>query len=226
MKVADVVKDMLYNNYIYVGNYKFYPCEIELYVNGDPYKHMNVRQNIDNVFYVHRCGKEEYSSYKGGNYKGLDYVLTNKISILIRSIIYDNIIIEGPSLVVDHIIKVTGHTQQELESVLKLGTTTRDKSKIYIGTRVGLTLKKCPNHYSIRLDWAKFLLKPYRFSTIIPKKYKDSFLAYNINRTDITIKSPRIKEEYEYGIQSYNDGIDIYPSMTLLNIAGYMSALS
>lgn len=174
--------------------------EVEFYKDGDPYKHMNERQKKSKSFYVHRSGKLESSSYKAGTYKGIDYVDTENISILIRSVrIIDNssTIIEGPCKVVDFLCQTFGVTLSELENTLQLRTTADLPLNISVmrfhhnianyGARVGLTLKRCPNLPCRKdsipndtMEWLKYLSAPLRAARYLPSKHRNLFYIGNI----------------------------------------------
>jgi hypothetical protein len=92
-------------------------CEIEFYLNSpthsDAYVHTNEDQTKKGTWYFHRYNN---GTYKNGTFKGLDIVLNSGINLenkeriyasaLIRTIIDINQrkIIEGPCLVVNHIL--------------------------------------------------------------------------------------------------------------------------
>jgi hypothetical protein len=111
-----------------------------------------------NQWYFHRAGKHPNSKYKGGTYKGLDLTFGNPNQyggILIRAIqsITDQRVIDGPSKVVDEILRLTGVNRiEELVKNISLDVTVEDSLylktasslshlSICKGPRVGLSLK-------------------------------------------------------------------------------------
>lgn len=102
-----------------------YPKEIEVYYYKvgefeDNSVHKNELQ-IDNRnhFYIHRFGTKRSDSYKGGNYAGLDFVVSDDKSIyytyLIRSALVNGILEIGPHKVLNAIKAASNLTEKELE---------------------------------------------------------------------------------------------------------------
>jgi hypothetical protein len=158
--------------------------EIELYFNGDDhgddFTHGDPLQQELGRWYFHRLGNE----YKSGTYKGLDITLGSGGAfggVLLRGAARLSPpleLIEGPSLLVDHILRLTGSpTIRDLVGKfdlradapedaggsplsLRLDEGPGREQTIYASPRVGLTLK--------RGDVARrqrFLARPYRFLT-------------------------------------------------------------
>jgi hypothetical protein len=159
--------------------------EIEFYLYSDEHPdifcHKSAMQQEHNKWYFHKSGQSATSKYKGGTYKGLDIALGNDedyFGILIRSIQYkDEDLVNGPCNCVDHILKLCDkESVYELVESINLDIYKKDmlylkpkKSKkslftniIYTGPRVGLTLKKSGTK--------KYIFKPYRYLTSIPKE--------------------------------------------------------
>ena len=102
------------------------PKEIEVYyykkgIFEDNSVHRNdLQKNNKNHFYVHRCGTKSSDSYKGGNYVGIDFVVSDTDDVyftyLIRSaVVYDEMVI-GPHKVLEAIQKHSYLNYQEIES--------------------------------------------------------------------------------------------------------------
>ena len=127
----------LHNDYALVlGQNVIRILELETYHTSDPYTHCNERQfactdqghnliphNDGSLcsFYIHRTGTSANASYKGGSYKGID--IASNGGILIRSICsYASngqiSMIEGPSLVVDHLSSIMENLIGSSENVL------------------------------------------------------------------------------------------------------------
>lgn len=210
-----------------LGEYIMRILELETYHTTDPYTHCNDRQyartdegdfliqpNEGSItsFYLHRTGNRDISSYKGGTYKGLD--IASNGGILIRSLLVENEVIEGPSLVVDKLLSLyQGLTMEQLEVSLRLVEYEWEQqaTTFYIGARAGLSSPKDLNE-----TW--YYISQQRSAIIIPKKYKDTFFTCNIDRTDIPYKTKRYIEEYKQG----QELIEFRTGLTQLQVAGYL----
>jgi len=150
-------------------------AELEIYLNdtihNDTFTHGDEQQKNPGQWYFHKMGK----GFKGGSYKGLDITFSQSGygGILIRAImdIETKDYIDGPSLVVDHILSLTEAadiasltTKSDFnwklteKSCLYLKPDTEKKLEykpLYQSGRVGLVLRT-DNH-------ASFVLKPYRY---------------------------------------------------------------
>jgi hypothetical protein len=164
--------------------------ELEMYWTGhahaDPFTHGQQIQRQIGAWYFHRSGER----YRGGTYKGLDITFGSSEAfggILIRSVervatARDRAgaaaLIDGPCLVVDHILELTESRSIE-ELVGRLGAgpmiAPRDHRSplhvelddgpgrgqaIYATARIGLTLKKGATEARQR-----YIARPYRFLT-------------------------------------------------------------
>lgn len=153
--------------------------EVEVYYHSvahpDPFAHKEPVQLEGGRWYFHRTRGE----YRGGSFKGLDLAFGDGVAfggILFRGLAKpDGTVVDGPSLLVDHLLKSTGHpTVADLDNVI--GTkvawdtsqplvlastkTTLDRS-VFRSARVGLTLKRYkprPNDPA-----AAFVLRRYRY---------------------------------------------------------------
>ncbi|CAG8499519.1 11148_t:CDS:1 [Paraglomus occultum] len=115
----NIANVLLVNTYLYLPNDEVYSIvEVEFYLrdtasnHADPYTHGDVHQLTCGEWYFHRVGK---NGYRGGTRKGVDLTfgsIKRNIygGILIRSIKNERSgdVIEGPSLVVDQILKACG----------------------------------------------------------------------------------------------------------------------
>ena len=103
----------LLNDTLLLNSICIRPKEIEVYYYqenkfDDNSVHQNeLQRNNKNHFYIHRWGKGKTDSYKGGNYPGIDFVISDDentyYSYLIRSAIIDNEPIVGPHKVLEKI---------------------------------------------------------------------------------------------------------------------------
>jgi hypothetical protein len=134
--------------------------EVEAYYHGagheDPFAHRDPVQLTAGRWYFHRTGGQ----YRGGSFKGLDLACGDGTAFggfLIRGVaLPDGSVIDGPSLTVDHILKLTGQPGvKALDGViagrlawadglpLQLVTTqVVERHPVLTSLRVGLTLKK------------------------------------------------------------------------------------
>ncbi|MBQ0155205.1 MAG: hypothetical protein KBT22_01355 [Bacteroidales bacterium] len=120
--------NFLSNKFIVVNGVKIYPKEIEVYyfkkgVYEDNSVHQNeLQQNHHNRLYIHRWGKTKNDPYKGGNYPGIDFVISDEEScfhtFLLRSVVINGELITGPHKVLEA-IKVASKSAnyQELEDM-------------------------------------------------------------------------------------------------------------
>lgn len=125
-KLQNEAAHFLTESKLMVSGLAILPKEIEVYYYKegdfeDSSVHRNIlQQNNQNHFYIHRWGIKKEDSYKGGNYPGIDFVLSNEkdiyYSYLIRSAVVDNDIHVGPHKVLEAIIDKSGLTTNELES--------------------------------------------------------------------------------------------------------------
>ena len=102
------------------------PKEIEVYyyrkgIFEDNSVHRNdLQKNNKNHFYVHRCGTKSSDTYKGGNYAGIDIVVSDTDDVyftyLIRSAIVNDEMVVGPHKVLEAIQRNSNLSYQELES--------------------------------------------------------------------------------------------------------------
>lgn len=102
------------------------PKEIEVYyyksgVFEDDSVHQNdLQKHNKNHFYVHRCGTKSSDSYKGGNYAGIDFVVSDTDDVyytyLIRSAIVNNEMVIGPHKVLEAIRRHSNLEYLEIES--------------------------------------------------------------------------------------------------------------
>ncbi|QEL14697.1 hypothetical protein [Limnoglobus roseus] len=153
--------------------------EVELYYHGpaheDPFAHRDPVQQQVGVWYFHRTG----GTYRGGSFKGLDLAFGSPgvFSGLLFRGLEDSAgrFVDGPSLLVDHILKKTGaKSVRELDagiadrvawdasSPVHLMRLPEPESRpIYRAARVGLTLKRA----TLGDPRPQFLRKDYRFLT-------------------------------------------------------------
>ena len=157
-------------------------AELEAYYHGpahpDPFAHRDPVQLDAGRWYFHRTG----GAYRGGSFKGVDLTLGDgraTFGVLVRAVVApDGTRIDGPSLVVDHLLARTGEgtvaalaartaafpawaTSAPLALVARDTPDTPDILPVLATARVGLTLRR-----GARLANAPWYLgQPYRYLT-------------------------------------------------------------
>lgn len=168
-KVAELV---LRRATLRMGDARARVLEVEGYVRArwhpDPFAHADPVQNTLGRWYFHRAG----GTYRGGTFKGVDLTFgggSARAGLLIRAVAApDGARVEGPSCVVDHALRATGHaTVASLARAcdagdhdalaLALDATPRSDA-VYAGPRVGLTLRQ-----GATPERVFFLPRPYRY---------------------------------------------------------------
>lgn len=119
---------MLKENALFLDGVTIIPKEIEIYyyekgVFEDGSVHQNeLQQNNKNHFYIHRWGTKKTDPYKGGNYPGIDLVVSGTkdvyYSYLIRSAIINKKFIVGPHKVLTGIMAEGRFNEAEVENTL------------------------------------------------------------------------------------------------------------
>lgn len=154
--------------------------EAETYLHSvdhpDPFAHRDPIQLHPGRWYFHRTG----GAYRGGSFKGVDVTFgggTAYGGVLLRGLeLPDGTVIDGPSLVVDHLLKATGFpTVAALDaaiggrlvwdaaSPLALAPWAGDPRPVWRSVRVGLSLKK--RAFTPDDPTLSYLFRPDRFLT-------------------------------------------------------------
>jgi len=150
--------------------------EVEVYYHSlahpDPFAHKEPVQLEGGRWYFHRTRGE----YRGGSFKGIDLAFGDGVAyggILFRGLEKpDGTVVDGPSLLVDHLLKATGHaTVAQLDHAigtkvawdagqpLVLAAKAPDDRPVLRSARVGLTWKRRkPDDPA-----AKYVLRRYRY---------------------------------------------------------------
>lgn len=175
---SDLAEHLLNHTALVINGQTHRLKEIEFYYNGpgheDPFTHSDSHQLKTAQWYFHREG----DGYRGGSFKGLDISFGPEDAhggILIRTIeTPDGTIINGCSLCVDHMLKITqkdniatldeglldNHVWQE-ELLVHLAPHQWEAQQVIATARVGLTLKR----YYANKTMPQYIMKPYRFLT-------------------------------------------------------------
>lgn len=118
-----MARQLLFGCELSAGGGRFRPVEIEFYYHSqqhpDPFSHQQSIQRTHGLWYFHRVG----STYRGGTFKGLDLTFGGVDAfggILLRSLeSEDGSLIEGPCLVVEHLLNRTqSNSVAELDRVI------------------------------------------------------------------------------------------------------------
>src|SRR5262245_6620331 len=175
---AGIADHLLNRTRLVVADTPHRPIEIEFYYRGpgheDPFTHGDPIQSNRGLWYFHKTA----GVYRGGSFKGIDVTFgagPGRGGILFRGLESpDGTIIAGPSLVVDHVLRLCGKvTVAELDesigerfawdpsSPLQFEESPNLAKAILACARVGLSLRKARPGSTM----PKFLTRPYRFLT-------------------------------------------------------------
>ena len=169
---------MTHGYQLLAGQDRYRFCELEFYFystrHTDPFVHQTPAQKGTASWCFHQRG----GSYRGGTFKGLDISFGDKTlfgGILIRSLIHPSgTVVNGSSLVVDELMRVTGFSSlRRMDEALPRRVTAegplqiipapqqQPQPKLLTSARVGLSLKK----WGLHSDMFYFFDLPYRFLT-------------------------------------------------------------
>ena len=224
-------KELINGSQLVVNEDLFRIIEVEFYLYNDSVKdvftHCSEYQAQLGKWYFHRIG----NSFKNGSFKGLDITFGGEGSyggILIRSLQRnDGSVINGPSLVVDEILKSTNSSIKDLDDSLSDFCVNDIKSKLFIkaisntledklyhSPRVGLSLKKVSSSDYVSKNF-RFLVKPKLVKKgrvhLIIALHKQDYTVGEINK--LTASPVKTIEKY---INFYTEGA----SMTLDSFDG------
>jgi 3-methyladenine DNA glycosylase Mpg len=175
---AAIAHRLLAGSRLFVGGEPHRFAEIEFYWNStdhpDPFAHCDPIQLECGRWYFHRTA----GVYRAGSFKGLDLSFGSGGAhggVLIRSLQRENgEIVDGPSLSVDHLLKlsaagtvatldkvIAGRKAWDPNNPVYLKHEEPDDTPVYRSPRVGLTLKR--GHSDPRTT--RYLMRRYRFLT-------------------------------------------------------------
>ena len=125
-KLQTEARIFLEESVLVLNGLSIHPKEIEVYYYEeggfeDNSVHRNdLQKHNKNHFYVHRCGTKSSDSYKGGNYAGIDFVVSDTDDVyftyLIRSAIVNDEMVVGPHKVLEAIQRHSNLNYHEIES--------------------------------------------------------------------------------------------------------------
>eukprot|EP01116_Phalansterium_solitarium_P020353 TRINITY_DN5987_c0_g1_i1.p1 TRINITY_DN5987_c0_g1~~TRINITY_DN5987_c0_g1_i1.p1 ORF type:complete len:324 (+),score=100.14 TRINITY_DN5987_c0_g1_i1:46-1017(+) len=235
------IADYLINQVTLVaGGQQHQIVELEFYwtsdAHRDPFTHGNEIQRQTGVWYFHRMG----SGYKGGSYKGLDVAIgrddKNVGGVLLRSLrlLPEGTIVNGPSLVVDHLLKLCGaDTIASLMDVrlkgdisveqgggrplflVPIAPGSRAPVPVHRSARFGLNMSKKDVAPEVQ---QRFIFKLYRFVAYpdkIPKGRPHLNVALHhsgLSAEEIIKISGGTKAGLENVIKAYKEGLTIDPA--------------
>jgi hypothetical protein len=187
---AHLADALLNRHELMVAGHAHRLSEVEFYwhspAHPDPFVHAHPLQLTGRRWYFHRVGMRNHApsndapgGYRGGSFKGVDLTCGDGRhygGVLIRAIEPIHApgqLIEGPSLVVDHLLRTTGHASvaaldqasaglaaDDPANLLHLRPTPRLPPRPVVwSVRVGLTLRRRLGDVPTQV---RFLLAPYR----------------------------------------------------------------
>jgi hypothetical protein len=125
-KLQNEVKHFLTIKKLNLNGLIIIPKETEVYYYRegefeDPSVHRNeLQKNHKNHFYIHRWGTRQSDSYKGGNYPGIDFVVSDDANVyysyLIRSALVNDKMVIGPHKVLEAIETTSKLTYEQIEN--------------------------------------------------------------------------------------------------------------
>jgi 3-methyladenine DNA glycosylase Mpg len=174
-----IATEMFHNYTFMINGHPHRFTEVEFYLNGgnhpDDFAHDDPIQKECGSFYFHKMN----GKYKGGSFKGMDVTFAQDGvfgGILIRGIQKldaPRVLVDGPSLVVDHILKTCGAENVpalvasmtslavcDQNNLIHIAPASKSGSRqVYSSARVGLTLK------DFSRDRENYIVRFYRFFT-------------------------------------------------------------
>jgi len=202
--------ELICSKRLVVGDVKLEIVEVECYHQSpshpDPFVHCHSDQLTSDCWYFHKMRK----SYRSGTYKGLDYTFGGPEEyggILIRSVIHDGGLIEGPCKVVNLLLELSGVSSiDDLVSFDSKPLSAIGFSGLYIvdyisehdvvtTPRVGLSLS---GDKPLKFE---YIMKPYRYirSDIASQIKKYKYLIDLPNSTKTGARNERYKKWFEKG---------------------------
>ena len=177
---ARLASRLLFGCRLVAGGVPLRVIETEAYYRGpghhDPFAHADPVQLTPGRWYFHRTGGQ----LRGGSFKGVDVAfgeaaLPAYAGMLIRGVeLPDGAVIDGPSLTVDYLLKLTGHATVrgldeataarvawDADSPLRLVAADPRPGEALTALRVGLSLKK--RRYAPDDPAFPFLFRRYRY---------------------------------------------------------------
>ena len=199
-ELNELAKYLLFETHLSVNGNDYRMIEIELYICNDNHKdiftHCHKEQKKMLTWYFHQMSEKDHS-YKGGTFKGLDITcgIDNGYGgVLIRSILNEttNEVTEGPCKVVNELLgkikcesiktlvidKLNNDLSCVNSNLLKLEEKRYNDVDIYVGSRIGLSMKG--NNIMEKTKW---LNNKYRFIIFKDnvKKEKKKMIKFTIN---------------------------------------------
>ena len=175
---SSIADHLLNRTQLVVAGRRHRLTEIEFYYRGpgheDPFTHGDPIQIHPGLWYFHKTS----GVFRGGTYKGVDLTFgdgTARAGILLRGLeTEDRVLIDGPSLLVDHLLRlcerqtvaelhgeIGGRPAWDVANPLHLAESPNLGRDILACARVGLTLRRA----RARSAMPTFLTRPYRFLT-------------------------------------------------------------
>lgn len=181
-----------------LGRIEIIPKEIETYYYNeydfkDNSVHRNdLQRNNVNHFYVHRWGKTKQDSYKGGNYAGIDFVVSDNqneyYSYLIRSAVINGKPIIGPHNVLLAIVDASGLNYSEIENEMVTLVSNNISNDVFFSHRINLgktvseEYRNCELRAVLCDEFFKGNKYPYKEKMIY------DFLVDKVTRSEISVE--------------------------------------
>ena len=191
--LQEQMKQFLLGSRLNINGVKISPMEIEAYYYEkgkfeDDSVHQNeLQQNNKGHFYIHRNKKKKTDPYKGRNYPGIDFVLSDKeeiyYSFLIRSAVIDGTLVTGPNNVLRNIMSASQLKMEEIESCKVTVEPYNSVGIVFFSSRVGLGKGVSSPYREARLRavvWDDQHFKKTRY------KKKEELMKDFIERHDLT----------------------------------------
>lgn len=161
-KLQDEAKRFLTTTKLSLNGIIIEPKEVEVYyyekgIFEDNSVHQNeLQQHNKNHFYIHRWGIGKNDQYKGGNYPGIDFVVSDTEGIyytyLIRSaVVKDGVPIVGPHKVLMAIKEACGLNFNEIESVKIENISNKTTCDVLFSNRINLGKRVLEEYRNIEL---------------------------------------------------------------------------
>lgn len=146
--LQNMAKDLLLNYELRLKGVSIVLKEIEVYfykkeVFEDNSVHRNdLQKNHGGYLYIHRWGTKKSDPYKGGQYPGIDYVVSTSddeyYSYLIRSAVVDGEMVVGPHNVLEAIKKATHLNEKDIESSSVESVSNISRCQVLFSKRINL----------------------------------------------------------------------------------------
>lgn len=147
-KLQDEAQRFLTESFLVLNGLPIRPKEIEVYYyekgtfEDNSVHRNNLQKQNKNHFYVHRCGTKSSDAYKGGNYAGMDLVISDKEDIyftyLIRSALVNEEMVIGPHKVLEAVKKYSHLEYKKIENTIVEVVSNNNSGDVMFSSRINL----------------------------------------------------------------------------------------